>query len=117
MNNGFVLIILLLTSLLSACSSNKVAHYQPNPCITDWGATEQDGKTSSYSRTQCTDKPQIEHVVKDAGVANECRISRPVGVKSHNPKYGETLICRFTDPQGRSVWRPVNEAFAYPTFN
>jgi len=113
--------LLLLTSILAGCSSTpQVASSadQHQYCYTD-EIIEMEDRTQVKSRTkvQCTDKPRVEHVVKDAGIASDCRISRPLNSNRSNPKYGETLLCRFTDPMGKTVWRPVNEAFAYPNFN
>ena len=110
-------LFLLLTSI-AGCSSTEVVERKPNPCVTDWGATVKNGhKVDSYTRVQCTDKPQVEHVVKDIGVASDCISTAPVGITGKNPKYGEDLMCKFTDPMGRQVWRPVNEVLAYPTIN
>lgn len=113
-----LLALVLLAINLTGCSSTEVAKYEPNPCVTDWESTVKDGRTvSSHTRVQCTDRPQINHVVKDVGVASDCRVSRPVGVAHNDPKYGETLLCKFTDPLGKTVWRPVNEVLSYPSFN
>jgi hypothetical protein len=112
--------LVCLTSL-AGCASNdskEVAGYDHPYCYTDETIEVEDGtRVKSRTRVQCTDKPRIEHVVKEQGVASNCRISRPLGMHSSNAKYGETLLCKFTDPMGRKVWRPVNEAFAYPNFN
>ena len=114
-------LVLLIGALavLSACSSNSQYAYHDNQqyCYQTTKIYTKGNNVSSEGLTECTDKPRVEHVVKDSGVASDCRISRPLNTDKRNPKYGETLLCRFTDPMGKTVWRPVNEAFAYPTFN
>ena len=104
--------------LLSACSSTPQYAYSDDQfCYQTTKIYTRCTTVSSEGVTECTDKPRIEHVVKDAGVASDCRISRPLNSDRSDPKYGETLLCRFTDPLGKTVWRPVNEAFAYPSFD
>lgn len=115
------LLFLTTASLLAGCSSHNVdlsQSYEHPYCYTDEKIQLQNGtKVNSNTTVQCTDKPRIEHVVKDEAVASDCRMSRPL-IGNRNPQnYGSTLLCRFTDPMGREIWRPVNEAFAYPTFN
>ena len=103
---------------LTACSSTpEYAYSEDQFCYQTTKIYTKGDSVSSEGVTECTDKPRVEHVVKDVGVASDCRISRPLNTDRRNPKYGETLLCRFTDPMGKTVWRPVNEAFAYPSFN
>lgn len=114
--------ILLTSSLivLVGCSSSPEYVYNTDDqyCYQTTKIYTKDGDfNSSEGLTECTDKPRMEHVVKDKGVASDCRISRPLSTGVGDPKYGETLLCKFSDPMGRSVWRPVNEAFAYPSFD
>lgn len=104
--------------VLSACSSSpQYAYSEDQYCYQTTKIYTRGNNVSSEGVTECTDKPRVEHVVKDAGVASDCRISRPLDISKSDPKYGETLLCRFTDPLGKTVWRPVNDAFAYPSFN
>ena len=120
MKNQFALLILLI-SFIAGCSSvdpRTDAGYEHPYCYTDETIEVEDGTTvKSRTKVQCTDKPRIEHVVKAQGVASDCRISRPLDTNRGDPKAGETLLCKFTDHRGRVTWRPVNEAFAYPTFD
>jgi len=112
------LVLGVVLLFLTACSSTPQYAYSDDQYCYQTTTIHTRGDTvSSEGVTECTDKPRIEHVVKDAGVASDCRISRPLNTDRRNPKYGETLLCRFTDPMGKTVWRPVNEAFAYPSFN
>lgn len=121
MTKTLVLLLLSLSAInLTACSSTprQYADYQHQYCHTDETIIVSDRtEVSSQTKIQCTDRPRIEHVVKDVGVASDCRISRPLNTSRSDPKAGETLLCRFTDHRGHSVWRPVNEAFAYPSLN
>lgn len=114
-----LLSIIILTASLGACTSKPQYTYNTDDqyCYQTTKIYTKGDNVSSEGVTECTDKPRVEHVVKDTGVASDCRISRPLNTDKRNPKYGETLLCRFTDPMGKTVWRPVNEAFAYPTFN
>jgi hypothetical protein len=104
---------------LAACSSAPKYEYHDDAqyCYQTTKIYTQGDTVSSEGLTECTDKPRVEHVVKDVGVASDCRISRPLDTKRGDPKAGETLLCKFTDHRGQTTWRPVNAAFAYPTFN
>lgn len=105
---------------ISACSSSPQYSYHNDSqyCYqTTKIYTKDNNNVSSEGVTECTDKPRVEHVVKDSGVASDCRISRPINSNRSDSKAGETLLCKFTDPRGNVTWRPVNRAFAYPTFN
>jgi len=107
-----------MASVVGCSSAPTHTAYEHQYCHTDEVIEIENGSSvSTRTKVQCTDKPRVEHVVKDAGVASDCRISRPLSVKGNNPKYGETLLCRFTDPMGKTVWRPVNEVLAYPSFD
>ena len=114
-------IVLLLGAVLAlaACSSTPQYTYHDNAqyCYQTTTIKTQGDNVSSEGLTECTDKPRVEHVVKDIGVASDCRISRPLDTNRGDPKAGETLLCKFTDHRGRTNWRPVNATFAYPTFN
>lgn len=104
---------------LSACSSSPQYSYHNDSqyCYQTTKIYTQGDNVSSEGLTECTDKPRVEHVVKDTGVASDCRLSRPVHKNRSDPNLGETLLCKFTDNRGNITWRPVNAAFAYPTFN
>jgi len=120
MTKTIALLLVSLTVSITGCSSTERQYvdYQHQYCYTDETITVKDGtNVSNATKVQCTDRPRIEHVVKDAGFASDCRISRPLNVSSRDPKYGETLLCKFSDPLGKTVWRPVNETLAYPSFN
>ena len=112
------LLFSLLLISIGACSSKpQYTYHDPAQYCYQTTKIETDGDTvSSKGLTECTDKPRINHDVKAEGVASDCRLSRPL-VKDSNPEYGSTLLCKFTDPTGVTVWRPVNEAFAYPNFD
>ena len=115
-----LLVSLLLLTSIAGCSStpDQPASYSHPYCYTDETIEVENGnRVNSRTKLQCTDKPRIEHVVKEKGIASDCRISRPINMTHTDPKYGETLLCRFSDPMGRTVWRPVNEALAYPSFD
>tara|TARA_B110000285_G_scaffold76659_1_gene88308 strand:- start:1902 stop:2261 length:360 start_codon:yes stop_codon:yes gene_type:complete len=116
-----LLVLLGAMLALSACSTtpttNNGYHSNSQYCYQTTKIRTQGEYVSSEGLTECTDKPRMEHVVKDAGVASDCRISRPLQSNRSDPKYGETLLCKFTDPLGKTVWRKVNESFAYPSFN
>jgi len=114
-----LLSIVILTVSLGACSSKPQYAYNTDDqyCYQTTKIYTKGDTISSEGLTECTDKPRVEHVVKDVGVASDCRISRPLKYGGHSPKDGETLLCRFTNHRGEVTWRPVNAAFAYPTFN
>lgn len=104
---------------ISACASSPQYSYHKDSqyCYQTTKIYTEGNNVSSKGITECTDKPRVEHVVKDSGVASDCRISRPINSNRSDSKAGETLLCKFTDPRGNVTWRPVNNAFAYPTFN
>ena len=113
-----LIILGAVLALVSACSSApQYAGSEDQYCYQTTKIYTKDNNVSSEGLTECTDKPRVEHVVKDAGVASNCRISRPLDTNRGDPKAGETLLCKFTDHRGNMTWRPVNEAFAYPNFN
>ena len=111
-------LVLTLTSL-AACASKPQYVYNTDDqyCYQTTKIWTKGDNVSSEGLTECTDKPRMEHVVKDVGVASDCRISRPIKSNRNDPKAGSSLLCKFTDHRGNTVWRPVNEAFAYPNFN
>lgn len=111
--------ILATTVNLMGCSSTPDYAYNTEDqyCYQTTKIYTQGENISSEGITECTDKPRVEHIVKDVGVANNCRISRPLDSNRADYKGGETLLCQFTDSRGQITWRPVNEAFAYPNFN
>jgi len=114
-----ILVGLLIVTSIGACSSKPQYAYNTDDqyCYQTTKIYTKGNTVSSEGLTECTDKPRVEHVVKDQGIASDCRISRPLNTSSSDPKYGETLLCKFSDPMGRTVWRPVNETLAYPSFN
>ena len=114
-----LLSITIITVSIGACSSKPQYVYNTDDqyCYQTTKIYTKGDNVSSEGLTECTDKPRVEHVVKDTGVASDCRISRPINSNRNDPKAGSSLLCKFTDHRGNTVWRPVNEAFAYPTFN
>jgi len=118
-----IIVLLGVMLAVSACSSspkmitNNGYHSNSQYCYQTTKIRTQGDTVNSEGLTECTDKPRVEHVVKDVGVASSCRISRPLDSNRNDPKAGETLLCKFTDHRGRATWRPVNAAFAYPTFD
>jgi len=112
-----LLLLIITCSILAACSSKQVQMSEAQYCYTKENIVIKNGQTvDSKTTVQCSDTPAVEHVVKDEGLASDCRISKPL-VRDNNPEYGDTLLCKFTDPTGKTVWRPVNESFAYPSLN
>jgi len=112
-----LLLLTTICSILAACSGKQVQVSEAQYCYTKENIVIENGQTvDSKTTVQCSDTPAVEHVVKDEGRASDCRISKPL-VRSNNPEYGDTLLCKFTDPTGVTVWRPVNESYAYPTLN
>ena len=114
-----IIALIIVLAGLAACSSSPQYSYHDNQqyCYQTTKIYTQGNNVSSEGLTECTDKPRVEHVVKDVGVASDCRMSRPLDTSQNDPKAGETLLCKFTDHRGNTTWRPVNEAFAYPSFN
>jgi|TARA_R110000823_G_scaffold297303_1_gene417426 hypothetical protein len=104
---------------VSACSTTPQYEYHDNAqyCYQTTTIETKGNQVSSEGLTECSDKPRVEHVVKDVGLASDCRISRPLDTNRGDPKAGETMLCKFTDHRGQVTWRPVNAAFAYPTFD
>src|SRR6056300_299716 len=99
----FILIGVVLLFLTACSSTPEYAYSEDQYCYQTTKIYTRGDNVSSEGVTECTDKPRIEHVVKDVGVASDCRISRPLGMQNTDPKYGETLLCRFTDPTGKTV--------------
>ena len=67
-----LLLILTTVSLLTACSGKqvKLASSEPQYCYTDETIQVENGQTvNSKTTLNCTDKPRVEHFVKDTGIA------------------------------------------------
>ena len=79
---------------LAACSSSPQYSYHDNQqyCYQTTKIYTQGNNVSSEGLTECTDKPRVEHVVKDVGVASDCRMSRPLDTSQNDPKAGKTLL-------------------------
>tara|TARA_B110000503_G_C7092663_1_gene390113 strand:- start:952 stop:1284 length:333 start_codon:yes stop_codon:yes gene_type:complete len=79
---------LILTSIvvLAGCSSApKETFQQPQQyCYTDETVRINNGEVSSDTVVQCTDKPKVQHLTRDIGVAGMCMsyekpVTRPNG--------------------------------------
>jgi len=104
--------ILLSLLTLGACASNNVNTLteQGVPyCYSSEVIVNIDGKLQATTVLECTDKPRVEHFVKDTGMAQECRpydINYSVRGKERNVR---GFLCKFPD----GSWQAVDGRYAY----
>lgn len=99
-------------SFLSACSSNPAQYSatEPQYCYTDETIQVENGQTvNSKTTLNCTDKPRVEHFVKDVGIAKNCRpYQQTVSIKGRY-KNVNGFLCQFAD----GSWQAVDGSYAY----
>jgi len=105
------LILLLLTSLVIAgCASNSEPVRQDQYCYTDEEIVLQNGETTStQTKVSCSDKPNVNHITRSAGVAGECRSYIHKIRRNGVTKNVKGFLCRFPD----GTWEPVNGVYSY----
>lgn len=107
-----LLITLATVSLLTACSGKQVdlASSDPPYCYTDEKIEIQNGQTvNSKTTLDCTDKPRVEHFVKNQGIATQCRKYEQVVSIKGRQKNVKGFLCQFPD----GSWEAVDGSYAY----
>jgi hypothetical protein len=113
MTKTLVLFLSLTTiSLLTACAGKQaqLASSEPQYCYTDETIQVENGQTvNSKTTLDCTDKPRVEHFVKDTGIAKNCRpYQQTVSIKGRY-KNVQGFLCQFAD----GSWQAVDGSYAY----
>lgn len=102
----------LLPFLVIACSSNSIQTLTEEGkqfCYVDEIIVEEDGATSSKTITTCSDKPRVEHFVKNSGLAQEClNFDQTYRIKGRL-KNVKGFLCRFED----GTWEAVDNRYSY----
>lgn len=107
-----LLLSLATVSLLTACSGKQVhlASSEPQYCYTDEKIQIENGqKVNSKTTLDCSDKPRVEHFVKDEGIAKNCRHYQQVVSIKGREKNVQGFLCQFAD----GSWQAVDGSYAY----
>mgnify|MGYP001216977326 FL=1 len=78
-------------------------------CYTTETIRENGDGLSSENITECSDKPRVEHFVKDTGMAKDCTPYRFQYNTRSTVKHVEAFLCRFPD----GSWQAVDGRYAY----
>lgn len=113
------LLLTLLATSLAGCGAHTPEYVdQGQYCYQTTKIYTQGDSVQSEGLTECTDKPRVEHFVKNQGPAGDCRLSTmPFQVPGGSMKIGKSLVCPFQQPDGSVQWSVVNEKYAFPSFN
>lgn len=107
-----LLLITALTSVLSGCASRTPQPEldQSQYCHTTSQYELNNGSTvSSNILVECTDKPKVNHFLKDAGVATQCRPYKTVINVRGTQKNVQGFLCKYAD----GSWQAVDGRYAY----
>jgi len=101
---------IFLFACLSACSyQNQPPLVQSQYCFVDEIIIEESGKHKSKTVTTCSDKPRVEHFVKDVGIARDCKAFKQQYSFRGKRRYVEGFLCQFED----GTWQAVDGRYAY----
>lgn len=107
-----LILLSFLTISISACSATQqeVAIDQNKYCNTSSEYRISNGQTvGSEVLVECTDKPRVEHFVKNQGTATQCRsYNQTVTIKGRQ-KNVKGFLCQFPD----GSWEAVDGSYAY----
>lgn len=104
--------VLLLTSVMAGCASapREPELDQSQYCHTTSKYELDNGSTvNSNILVECTDKPKINHFLKDAGVASQCRPYKTVVTIRGRQKNVQGFLCKYAD----GSWQAVDGRYAY----
>lgn len=105
----FIITIAVLT--ITSCSQkiNTLTEQGVPYCYSTEVLVDVNGDLNAATVLECTDKPRVEHFVKDTGMAEDCRpydIVYSVRGKARNVK---GFLCKFPD----GSWQAVDGRYAY----
>lgn len=81
-----------------------------NFCYVDETIKSKDGELeSSETVMRCSDKPRVEHFMKDVGKAQECRNYYTSYRMKGQTRHVKGLLCKF--PNGE--WQAVDQRYSY----
>jgi hypothetical protein len=105
------LAILLASSVFFVgCTSNPAPTKSDQYCYTDEEIVLENGETvSSQKKISCSDRPNVNHITRSAGVAGECRSYVHKIRRNGVTKNVKGFLCRFPD----GSWEPVNGVYSY----
>ena len=105
-----ILTLLFASVILVGCASTDTSAPQDQYCYTDENIELKNGETvSSETKISCSDKPNVNHITRSAGVAGECRTYIHKIRRNGVTKNVKGFLCRF--PNGS--WEPVNGVYSY----
>ena len=97
---------------LVGCSSNSLLTptEQGVPfCYTTETIITHGEKLTSKTVTECSDKPRVEHFVKDTGMAQDCTPYSYQYTNRGTTKNVQAFLCKFPD----GSWQAVDGRYAY----
>ena len=109
MLKNFTISLAIIT--VTSCSQkvNTLTEQGVPYCYSSEVLVDIDGDVNSATILECTDKPRVEHFVKDTGMAEDCRpydIAYSVKGKARNV---QGFLCKFPD----GSWQAVDGRYAY----
>lgn len=107
------IMLLFAIALLVGCSSTPTETFQQPQqyCYTDETITNKNGVLTSETVLNCTDKPKLNHLNRDIGIAGQCRsYEKPV-----NRPNGQLMIIRGVMCRDKltGAWVPVDPNLSY----
>lgn len=102
--------LILAASFLAGCSSTAPVIDQAQYCHTSSRTELLNGSTvNSNTVVECSDKPKVEHFVKDTGMAKQCRPYQKQISTRGNIKNVQGFLCQFED----GSWQAVDGNYRY----
>lgn len=106
-----LLVPLVCLTSLAGCASNEVYQQEPQYCYTDEVIENTNGSVSSKTVTTCSDKPKVNHLTRDIGVAGMCRsYNKPVTRSNGQSFVIRGVMCR---DKITGAWVPADPNLSY----
>jgi len=101
----------LAIGLLGGCSSTPSAKLDQGQYCHTSSRTELSNGTTVNSNTvvECSDKPKVNHFVKDVGMAKQCRPYQKTITIQGREKNVQGFLCQFAD----GSWQAVDGRYRY----
>ena len=107
-----MLLLIATASMITACAGKQatLASADPQYCYTVERIVIDNGQTvNSKTVLDCSDKPRVEHFVKDTGIAKTCRPYQQIVSIRGREKNVQGFLCQFAD----GSWQAVDGSYAY----
>ena len=117
MCNFFVYaLVICFFIMLGACSSApKNLAKAPQYCYTDETIETTNGETSSSTKVECTDRPNLKNnMIVKTGIADSCRPHYYYVTVAGKQEQRRGFVCRKLDENGEhGGWEIINPKFMY----